>query len=392
MMEWRFDQGRLDYFQFDELKKIARALASIDGIKKPVSGEPDTIRKVLAQYSSLPFAPSNYFVWRNYGRVFECLLLATEVKGHILATDLCKKLAAEPDDMDSDDFLAHFVRNFYYSSPIFQGYSPTDPQVFPCVAIIKFLISEYLVKGKNYVNIDEIGGYLIANKVTGLEDIGFYSTLKKRSLSASVDLRQVRELVKFISQFSFLKWNNPAIYLEVANKQELHAIEQRLKPVLNIREKIPGVEILQMGKGFAINAISALTLSQIESAEEVEFTEGRKVRVTHLRSERSSKLKELYFAHTNQPEYCRMCDLDTAKKYPWTPFVIELHHLLPLASPVRVEKGTTSVKDLVGLCPTCHRATHSYYSKWFKTKGVKDFRSYAEAIDVYKEAKSQVVN
>lgn len=390
MIAWRFDQGRLDYFQFDEIKKIAAALVTLDGIEKPVKGKSDIIREVLREYSSLPFAPNDYFVWRNYGRVFECLLLATEVKGHIVVTDLCKKLALSSEDMDSDDYFAHFACNFYYSSPIFQGYSPTDLQVFPVIAIIKYLISEYLVRGKSYITVDEIATRLMGNRVTGLEKLSFYNELKKTKHPADTVCRQMRELVKFISQFSFLKWDNPNLYLEVSNKEELFLLEQKLQPVQNLRKEDPGLEILQMGSSITTNPLGVLTLHQVESVEE-EFTEGKKVRVTHLRSERSSKLKSLYFAKSKQPELCRMCEMDTSSKYPWTPYVIELHHLLPLASPIRVEQGTTSVKDLVGLCPSCHRATHIYYSGWFKKNGVKDFRSYDEAYGVYKEAKSQVV-
>lgn len=390
MLSWRFDQGRLDYFQVDEIKSIACALAQMDGMAKPGKGEEDTVRLILAGFSTLQFKPANYYVWRNYGRVFECMMLATVIKGHILATDLCRKIAANPEEMDSDDYLAHFARNFYYSSPIFEDYAPNGPQVFPVVAIIKFLISEYIVRGKNYITVDEIGNYLIANNVTGLEDLGHFAGLKKKALPASSDLRQVRELVKVISQFSFLKWEDPNLYLEVSNKEELYAIEKSLKPIQNVRKENAGEEILQMGQVHAAANLGALTLHNIESNEE-EFTEGKKIRVTHLRSERSAKLKSFYFAKTKHPELCRMCQLDTAKKYPWTPHVIELHHLLPLASPVRVETGTTSIKDLVGLCPSCHRATHRYYSVWFKKNKVKDFRNYAEAVAVYEEAKAKIV-
>lgn len=77
--------------------------------------------------------------------------------------------------------------------------------------------------------------------------------------------------------------------------------------------------------------------------------------------------------------------------YPWTDHVIELHHLLPLASPVRVESTGTSLNDLVGICPSCHRATHKYYSLWFRQNNVRDFRSYEEAYQVYLNTKNSIV-
>ena len=384
MAEWRYDQGRLDYLQIDEIKKIACAIASIDGIVKP-GVDADGLREVLSHHSTLPFLPTDYTVWRNYGRAFKCMMLASEINGHIYATDLCKRIASNPSTVDADDYLAHFVRHFYYSSPIFQGYSNSGVQIFPGVAVIKFLLSEYLVRGKSYVTLDEIASHLVANNVTGLEHLNFYGSLTASVASTPDDLRQIRELVKFISQFSFLKWDNPKLYLEVKDGEELFSIERSLQPVVMPRNTLPELEILNMGSGFASGALGDITLKNMESSEE-EFTEGRKLRVTHLRTERSSKLKDLYFSISTAPEICDMCNIDTTKKYPWVPHVIELHHLLPLSSPVRVEGSCTSIKDLVGLCPTCHRATHRYYSGWFKNNSLFDFRSYEEAKGVYEEA------
>lgn len=391
MTVWRFDQGRLDYFQFDEIKKIAKALASLDGISKPRTPDPDLIRASLGKFSNLPFAPDDYFVWRNYKRVFGCQLLATELNGKIHATELCKILAQSPDEVDVDDYLAHVARNFYYPSPIFEGYSTVGPQVFPIIAIIKWLISENLTRAKYNVSLDDIAAYLIGNNVTGLEPVSDYAKLKRTNYVLNGEQpRQLREMIRFISQFSFLKWNNPDLYLEVSDKAELYEIENNLTPVINARQLEAGLEILQMGNHFKADLLGTLTIRQVEAIEQ-EFTEGKKVRVTHLRTERSGQLKQIYFSRMNQPEVCDMCDTDTSHKYPWSPHVIELHHLLPLSSPIRVESGTTSLKDLVGLCPTCHRATHKYYSGWLKQNGLKDFRNYIEAKAVYSDAKSRIV-
>src|SRR5262249_42762355 len=153
-------------------------------------------------------------------------------------------------------------------------------------------------------------------------------------------LRQLRELISFVSQFSFLKWDRPRLYLEVSSKTEAHEIEQALSPIRNPRLDDAGKEILQLGEGFE-TMLGAITIKTIESIDQ-EFTEGSKTRVTHLRTERSAELKRLYFDETDKPEVCDMCSMDTPGQYPWTEHVIELHHLLPLSSPVRVEKGTTS--------------------------------------------------
>jgi len=187
-----------------------------------------------------------------------------------------------------------------------------------------------------------------------------------------------------------LKWDNPKLYLDVKNIKELHLIVDRLVPMMRVSDIDAGIEILQMGSNYEKDIIGTITLHQLESLDE-EFTEGKKIRVTHLRAERSNKLKILYFAKEHHPQVCRMCEMDTAVRYPWSGHVIELHHLLPLASPIRVESGRTSLKDLVGLCPSCHRATHRYYSKWFKENKVKDFNSYEQAVSVYNDAKSRII-
>jgi hypothetical protein len=241
------------------------------------------------------------------------------------------------------------------------------------------------------VSIDEICNYLVPNNLTGHEDITFYSKLQPKNYTD--DPRQLRELVRFISQFSFLKWENPKLFIEARDKSELLAIEKMMMPRISKSFEDRTEAILNMGAGIGSSrgSFSAITITAHDH-DDVEFTEGAKIRVTHVRAERSNKLRNFYFKKINDAHICRMCELDTARKYPWTGHVIELHHLLPLSSPIRVEKNITSLKDLVGLCPSCHRATHKFYSKWFSDMRMKDFSSYEQAMDVYTSAKSQVKN
>lgn len=393
MYNWRFDQGRLQYFQIDEIKKIAQALSDIDGVKKPAVNEKDVVREVLKHYSNLPFKPNSYTVWRNYGRVFEIMLLATTSHDRIQATNFCKYIANNPDGFDSDEYLAYFSQNFYYSSPIFENYDYSGPRVYPCLVIIKFLISEFIIKGKDHVTIDEICTHLVPNNPIGHEDIIFYSKLKPKNYSG--DSRQLRELVRFISQFSFLKWQNPKLFIDTRDKVELLAIEKLMTPQISQNYSDKTKAILNMGAGIKstqakFGSITLTTHDHDHDHDDIAFTEGAKIKVTHVRAERSNKLRNFYFEKISNAHICRMCELDTARKYPWSDHVIELHHLLPLSSPIRVEKNNTSLKDLVGLCPSCHRATHKFYSKWFSKTKTHDFISYEQAMDVYNKAKSQV--
>ena len=59
---WSWDQGRLDYFQFDNLKKIARF-----ALKHDLRAQE---HDALVDAVGLPFSPKHeaYKPWRNYAR------------------------------------------------------------------------------------------------------------------------------------------------------------------------------------------------------------------------------------------------------------------------------------------------------------------------------------
>ena len=122
---------------------------------------------------------------------------------------------------------------------------------------------------------------------------------------------------------------------------------------------------------------------------ETTFSEGAKSRKTHLVIERNSKIRSEFFKKYNV-SICDFCNLDTAEAYPWTPRVLDIHHLLPLCSGARTSVKGTMLDDLVAVCPTCHRAIHRYYDTWLKTEVQKDFVDAAQAKNVYHKAKGQI--
>jgi len=50
----------------------------------------------------------------------------------------------------------------------------------------------------------------------------------------------------------------------------------------------------------------------------------------------------------------------------------------------------TSLEDIVGLCPNCHRSVHVYYKRWFERSSINDFLSKDEAREVYQSAKEAI--
>jgi hypothetical protein len=385
-MKWRWDQGRLDYFQFDEIRRISLGLMSFNGSKLPKAGEPDTLRHALRAHTSLPFAPSTYTVWRNYKRVFGCQMLADEVGGVLVCTELCKRVAKGT--VTADEYFWHVATNFSYPSPVFSEYESKGKSVFPMCALLKLLIVDFVEHDKPAISLDEVVARVKGYGLDGDESWAHYAGLKTTATSASGDeSRQIRELMRFISQISFLKWKNPYLILDVASKETARELFRSLTPQKHIKLPDPAKELLNIGGVPALAAPLIVAAAPGIDPVDQEFIEGKKVRVTHLRSERSSKLRELFFGKTSDPHRCDMCEMATLKDYPWVNRLIELHHLLPLSSPIKVEASTTSLKDVVGVCPSCHRATHRYYSAWLKKNGADDFSDRSQAIYVYGLAK-----
>lgn len=389
-MRWRWDQGRLGYFQYDEIQKIAQALASFNGQALPSAEAPDTLRNTLANYTTLTFPSGTNTLWRNYGRVFGVQMLAANINGLLVCTELCNEIAKG--NVSPDDYFLHFATRFYFSHPSFQGYSTVERQVFPVCAVIKLLIAKFISKKPTFTTIEEIADLVVGNDLDGTEPIAIYTNLHSSGFKlAAISERQIREFVIMFSQLSFLKWDSGKLFLDALNPEEVFQIESAITPVQLPRKDNPAMELLQLGGNYEDFGVGDVTSGVAVNVLDQEFTEGNKIRVTHLRSERSAKLRELYFAHIPNPHHCNMCSMDAQIRYPWADRIIELHHLLPLASPIRIVKEKTSLKDLVGLCPSCHRATHKYYSRWLKKKKLKDFRDYFEANGVYQEVKNTIV-
>jgi len=73
---------------------------------------------------------------------------------------------------------------------------------------------------------------------------------------------------------------------------------------------------------------------------------------------------------------------------PWAKRVLDLHHLLPLSSGIQVKKFSTTLDDLVPVCPSCHRAVHRYYDQWLSKEGLLDFPNEIQARVVYGDLKA----
>ncbi|NCB97219.1 MAG: hypothetical protein EOM36_02515 [Bacteroidia bacterium] len=278
-MDWRWDQGRLQYFRFEEIKKIAQSLVNFDGQHLPSGNQHDALRTILNAYLDLPFLPQHYTVWRNYKRVFGCQMLATNISQILVATELCHKLSQ--DEIMSDDYFKHVATHFYYPSPVFANYHISDFKIFPACAIIKFLISRYIRQNTRNITLEEICGFLIGNNVTGREPLDSYFNLRDSMVRLSGDsLRQLREMVQFFSQFTFLKYADSRLYLDVSSTDEAREIHNLLSPIITEQDADASRQVLILGRNVQTN-IDEIIRTSAFLPDERDFLEGRRTRIVH---------------------------------------------------------------------------------------------------------------
>jgi len=390
---WRWDQGRLSYFSLEKIRKIASVIVELDGVD--LTSDPDPIRNLLEHVVGLPFAPANYRVWRNYARVFKVLGLASKINNQLIATEACKSLVKTGNEFITyDDYIHFLIKIFYYPSPIFQGYNTDSNQEFPFCSLLKYLVSKIHKTGDPSISVEEVFNTLIGNNVTGLEDISFYSSLRKTNVTPVGDQsRQVREMLIFVSQLSYLSWIDGKLFIDPSFVNALSTDEllSVITPIMNARNIDPELEIQNMFS--PINNIDYVpSFKEPSEIEDIVFTEGKKIRVSHLRTERNRKVVSYYFENTKNTALCNVCEVEVRERYPWVSNLIEVHHILPLASPLQVERSGTSMDDLVGLCPNCHRATHAFYRSYLAENNMTDFQSNDHAKEVYGMVKSTYVS
>ena len=390
MTRWRWDQGRLLYFQFNVLRLIAKSLIQIENIQINVKGF-DPLREVLEKGTGMPFSPSSYKVWRNYKRVIECSMIATSINNQMFITDIGKWLASN-EEIDVDDYVFVVVRRFRFPYPAFQDYDNKSEVIYPFSAIMKYLIANFDEDQNSGLSLNELFEVVIGNSCTGLEELEHYKKLKRTNRQPIGDeKRQVREMIMFLSQASILKLVNRKIYRDVT-QSDLIEYDYFL-PIISPEFSLP--KPIREEDFIAITSLDKivkpqLTIKSRESILEELFTEGKRVRVTHVKIERSPMLRKLYFQE-NPTTTCDMCTINMKIRYPWTLNLLEIHHILPLSSSLAMSSKGTSLEDVVPLCPTCHRSVHNYYKVWLNGSSKVDFTDKFEAAEVYSEAKRLIV-
>ena len=390
MVRWRWDQGRLAYFQYDSLVRIARALLDLNGVKINQPNQ-DPLRLPLEASTGLPFSPVSYRVWRNYARVFECSLLATSIEGKLFATDFCMLLQLAADVFGADQYFNLLFSRFSYPFPLFEGYDPTARQIFPFLAIMKFVMAR---EGSG-ASLDEVFSYVIGNGCTGVEDLSYYAGLRSTSRSPIGDeRRQVREMMCVMGQATYMKWISGRLYIDTERYDEvlggIHP-RSRSRRCTNAIEELCRMTVVD--ERLDVSRFDVEHANRIGDFElDFAVPEGQRIFRTHGRIERSPLLRRMYFREHARP-ICDACHLDVQDRYPWTTAknLLELHHILPLSATLNVQGTTTRLDDIVPLCPNCHKGIHVFYRVELGRLGRTDFETRAMAREVYNRAKAQIV-
>lgn len=376
---WRFDQGRIEYFQFDEIRKLAKYAIAHD-LKS-------SKRDALVAATGLPFLPASedYPPWRNYSRVFRTSMLVAEVEGHAKPTKIAY-LLAEDGKITSDEYFHFLAQTFTAPAPSFQEWTPTDSPRFPLLFSLKYLLAKATI-GENVVSYSDIISAYETSGFDGDEDQSAFIIIARKTYSEA-DNRQARESIQVISQISYLSATSTTITISLDSETALDVFES-LAAVRGSPAPDRESEILRLA-GLYESAVSGIDLDYTNTAAdqviEAGFSEGTRVERTHIVLERNAGVRNAFFAE-NPTADCDFCGRDTQAEFPWVDRVLDIHHVLPLCSGTRSTKKGTDLTDLVAVCPTCHRAVHRYYAKWLKSAGRKDFVDANEAKAVYDAAK-----
>ena len=381
-MTWRWDQGRFAFFQFDEIRKIAKFAVNND-LKIAAHAE-------LVEATGLPFRPidPNYRPWRNYSRVFRTSMLVANIDGVARPTKIAQLLATDGQDT-SDEYFHFLVQAFTDPAPSFQEWSSSISPRYPLLFTLKFLLARANV-GAPVVSYPEIIGAYTKSGFDGDEDQTDFLGLANKSWSSQGEHRQARESIQAISQISYLSATSTEVTVSLDSADTLEVFES-LSAVRGQRANDSEAEIMRLASLFE-GSVAGLDLDYaktvLDQTVDAGFAEGSRIERTHVVLERNQAIRNAFFAQ-NSTSQCDFCQRDTFAEYPWTDRVLDIHHVLPLCSGTRSSAKGTILSDLMPVCPTCHRAVHRYYAKWLKSAGRKDFADANEARTVYDAAKSE---
>lgn len=386
---WHWDQGRLAYFQFDILRRVAEFSLHND---LATANRQELKEAIGLSFDAGPNAP-----WRNYARIFKSMFIVAGKDGKAVPTAVAQRLAIAG-EVTADEYFHFVIQATTDPSPALKSYDSKASFRYPLLFALRYI----LVKATQRLAIttfDEIiGAYGKSGFVGNEEDTAFIGLLGRESEFADFsknsdkDLRrQAREsLQRTVCQVSYLHLGNQTIEASIHSSDAKAAFDE-LQDYSGPFHSSADEEIIRRAALFKDGSVLDFfdyPRTVISDLAQAGFDEGRRVHKTHLIIERNARLRKEYFSRF-EPRMCDVCRLDTKATYPWTNSVLDLHHKLPLAAGTQVETKGTVLSDLAPVCPTCHRAIHRFYSTWLSDAGLKDFENNDQAHQVYNLVKTE---
>ena len=219
---WNWDQGRLDYFQFDNLKKIARFALTHDLRAQE--------HDALVAAVSLPFSPKQvaYKPWRNYARTFKSMGLVYQ-DGDVAKPTVIAKLLADDGSITTDEYF-HFLAEFTSSpSPALRGWDKDASFRYPLLFALKFLLAR-AAKGIDQTTLSEIGSAYDSSAFTGEEDANEFEALVMVAKDNGSIPRQPAESLRVLAQISYLSLLGNSIFVSLS-RDDARKVFNQLTPL-----------------------------------------------------------------------------------------------------------------------------------------------------------------
>ena len=386
-MAWKWEQGRLEYFQFDALRKVAKLGARHDLY--------NTSRDAFQEAVGLPFLPDNsqYRPWRNYGRLFQIAMLAAPVARDRIKVTALGDMLSRDGMVTTDEYLHFMAQATSDPSPALSEWDYRVPLRFPLLFVLRLLLAR-ATQGKMETSIAGlVGAYQGGNMVGDEGEEDFLGVIDRVGGARHEIHRQAHESIRVLAQISYLTAGPESITVSLAG-EDAHNLFIDLQPLRGPPLEDRAAEIFRRARLFPHQMAEldiqyqASIISDIGEAGFVSVNEGARVRRTHLNIERNQMIRRRFFEEYRDVN-CDLCGMDARVNYPWTTKLLEIHHLLPLCSGARTSMHGTMLDDLVANCPNCHRAVHGYYDKWLDSKGQLDFADSGQAREAYEQAKTE---
>ena len=215
---------------------------------------------------------------------------------------------------------------------------------------------------------------VIGSKIRIKISFGKFSGSIVEEIVKNIDHRLVvaRKLINYVEcselrivRQSLLNWTVLDSSFKIIASYNIDSTSENLESeVLTACEKMVNPLMLAM--------VELVGYEKISEEREDGDIEGNLTKVVIKRRERSPKNRLLCFAiHGNQ---CSVCGINPLVRYKVNRNTLEAHHLEPLALITNPKKFDPR-KDLVPLCPNCHRAVHTRTPRPYEPSELKKMLS-----------------